>query len=386
MPQYNDIEINGYVIEKLKLYFGEDYEINKDRFIQIYLEAEKKDKGQDFIEELGEAVYHQKNSTKAINDPVGYLISFLQDAGVILRKGEKLNIINDSEQTEEENNRDGMILSEINNMEWSVAVLDKRKKQSEYNREIIRTDKKGNIILKETIRVFNPQDKQIPSVYHEDVILLLKKWYVERGRPERLRFTSYEVCKALKMPTNGASCIFIDEALRLYRNTVVFLGVLWKGTSEGTMDFNVISDLSRKYRKKEDRKKGVENKYSVSFSQAIRDQLHVDKKYFLWFKDEYLKLSPIAKGLYKYFLKQRPMYNLFCSLNIKEVPDHVPLTDKREYVIRGKLKKALEEIKTETNLIYAFEFKKKRGTKPAQVWAFYKDPADFVQTQLPGIQ
>jgi hypothetical protein len=79
------------------------------------------------------------------------------------------------------------------------------------------------------------------------------------------------------------------------------------------------------------------------------------------------------------------MYNLFCSLNIKEVPDHVPLTDKREYVIRGKLKKALEEIKTETNLIYAFEFKKKRGTKPAQVWAFYKDPADFVQTQLPGI-
>ena len=385
MPQYDDNEINDYVIMRLKNYFGEEYETHKDRFIQIYLEAEKKGKGQDFIEELAEAVYHQKNSTKAINDPVGYLISFLQDAGVILRKGEKLNIINDSEQTEEENNRDGMIMSEINNMEWSVAVLDKRKKQSEYNREIIRTDKKGNIILKETIRVFNPQDKQIPNVYHEDVILLLKKWYVERGRPERLRFTSYEVCKALKMPTNGASCIFIDEALRLYRNTVVFLGVLWKGTSEGTMDFNVISDLSRKYRKKEDRKKGVENKYSVSFSQAIRDQLHVDKKYFLWFKDEYLKLTPIAKGLYKYFLKQRPLYNLFCSLNIVEVPEHIPLTDTREFKIRYRLKQALEEIKTKTNLIYAFEFKKKRGTKPAQVWAFYKDPADFVQTQLPGI-
>jgi hypothetical protein len=385
MPQYDDNEINDYVIMRLKNYFGEGYDTHKDRFIEIYLNAEKKGKGQDFIEELAEAVYHQKNSTKAINDPVGYLISFLQDAGVILRKGEKLNIINDSEQTEKENNRDGMIMSEINNMEWSVAVLDKRKKQSEYNREIIRTDKKGNIILKETIRVFNPQDKQIPNVYHEDVILLLKKWYVERGRPERLRFTSYEVCKALKMTPGKKAYVFIDEALRLYRNTVVFLGVLWKGTSEGTMDFNVISDLSRKYRKKEERKKGVENKYSVSFSQAIRDQLHVDKKYFLWFKDEYLKLSPIAKGLYKYFLKQRPMYNLFCSLNINEVPDHVPLTDKREYVIRGKLKKALEEIKTETNLIYAFEFKKKRGTKPAQVWAFYKDPADFVQPQLPGM-
>src|ERR1035437_2146738 len=106
MPQYDDNEINDYVIMRLKNYFGEEYETHKDRFIQIYLEAEKKGKGQDFIEELAEAVYHQKNSTKAINDPVGYLISFLQDAGVILRKGEKLNIINDSEQTEEENNRE----------------------------------------------------------------------------------------------------------------------------------------------------------------------------------------------------------------------------------------------------------------------------------------
>jgi hypothetical protein len=36
-------------------------------------------------------------------------------------------------------------------------------------------------------------------------------------------------------------------------------------------------------------------------------------------------------------------------------------------------------------LIYAFEFKKKRGSKAAQVWVFYKDPADFIQTQLPGM-
>jgi hypothetical protein len=296
-----------------------------------------------------------------------------------------MDYVGAGESVESENTRDGMIMAEINNMEWSVAVLDKRKTQSEYIREIIKRDKNGNIVLKENIRVYNPIEKKIPNVYHEDIILLLQKWHIERGRPEELKFTSYEVCKALKMPTNGASCIFIDEALRLYRNTVVFLGVLWKGTSEGTMDFNVISDLSRKYRKKEDRKKGVENKYSVSFSQAIRDQLHVDKKYFLWFKDEYLRLSPVAKGLYKYFLKQRPMYNLFCSLNIKEVPDHVPLTDTREFKIRYRLKQALEEIKTKTNLIYAFKFKKKRGSKPAQVWAFYKDPADFVQPQLPGI-
>ena len=63
MPQYDDNEINDYVIMRLKNYFGEEYEIHKDRFIQIYLEAEKKGKGQDFIEELAEAVYHQKNST-----------------------------------------------------------------------------------------------------------------------------------------------------------------------------------------------------------------------------------------------------------------------------------------------------------------------------------
>jgi len=385
MPQYDDDEINGYVIEKLKLYFGEDYETHKDRFIQIYLEAEKKDKGHDFIEELGEAVYHQKNSTQAINDPVGYLISFLQDADIIPRKGGKIVLAGAGESVENENTRDGMIMAEINNMEYSVAVLDKRKKQSEYKREIIRRDRAGNIVSKETIRVYNPVEKRIPNVYHEDIILLLQKWYVERGRPDRLKFTNYEVCKALKMPTTGQSCAFINEALHLYRHTIVFLGVLWKGTSEGTKDFNIISDLSRKYDKKEERKKGVENQYSVSFSQTIKDQLHEDKKYFLWFKDEYLKLSPVAKGLYKYFLKQRPMYNLFCSLNISEVPEHIPLTDTREFRIRKCIKPALEEIKIKTNLIYAFEFKKKRGTKPAQVWAFYKDPADFVQTQLPGI-
>ena len=37
--------------------------------------------------------------------------------------------------------------------------------------------------------------------------------------------------------------------------------------------------------------------YNISFSQTIRDQLTEDIKYFLWFKDEYLKLSPIAKRL-----------------------------------------------------------------------------------------
>jgi hypothetical protein len=385
MPQYDDNEINGYVIEKLKLYFGEDYETHKDRFIQIYLEAEKKDKGQDFVEELGEAVYHQKNSTKAINDPVGYLISFLQDAGIIPRKGEKIDLAGAGESVESKNNREGMILAEINNMEYSVAVLDKRKKQSEYKREIIRRDRAGNIVLKETVRVYNPVEKRIPNVYHEDIVLLLQKWYIERGRPERLKFTSYEVCKALKMSNKGANYALIDEALHLYRHTIIFLGMLWRGTEEGTKDFNIISDLSRKHNKKEERKRGVENKYSVSFSQTIRDQLHEDKKYFLWFKDEYLELSPIAKGLYKYFLKQRPMYNLFCPLNINKVPEHIPLTDTREFKIRARIKPALEEIKIKTNLIYAFEFKSKRGTKPAQVWVFYKDPADFVQTQLPGI-
>src|SRR5665811_649547 len=108
----------------------------------------------DFIEELAEAVYHQKNSTKAINDPVGYLLSFLQDAGVILRKGEKLIQVGTSEPIESENTRDGMIMAEINNMEYSVAVLDKRKKQSEYKREIIRRDRAGNVVSKETIRVY----------------------------------------------------------------------------------------------------------------------------------------------------------------------------------------------------------------------------------------
>jgi hypothetical protein len=214
---------------------------------------------------------------------------------------------------------------------------------------------------------------------------LLTKSKNNSGRPEELKFTSYEVCKALKMPTNGASCTLIDEALRLYRHTFIFLGLLWKGTEEGLKDFNVISDLGRRHNKKEDRKKGVENKYNITFSKTIRNQLSENKKYFLWFKDEYLKLTPIAKGLYKYFLKQRPMYNLFCSLNINEVPEHIPLTDTREYRIRESIKPALEEIKTKTNLIYDFKFKKKRGTKPAQVWAFYKDPGDFVQTQLPGI-
>jgi hypothetical protein len=382
MSKYDDNEINDYVIMRLKNYFGEEYETNKDRFIQIYLEAEKKGKGEDFVVELAEAVYHQKNSTKAINDPVGYLISFLQDAGVILRKGEKLIQTGAGESVESENTRDGMIMAEINNMEWSVAVLDKRKTQSEYKREIIRKDKAGNIVLKETVRVFNPQDKKIPNVYHEDIILLLQKWYVERGRPEELKFTSYEVCKALKMSLTETSYALIDEALRLYRNTVVFLGVLWKGTAEGTKDFNVISDLGREH-KKENRKKGLGNKYNITFSQTIRNQLK--NKYFLWFKDEYLKLSPVAKGLYKYFLKQRPMYNLFCSLNINEVQDHIPLAGKKEYEIRKTIKSALEEIKAKTNLIYAFEFKPKRGTRPAQVWAFYKDPADFVQTQLPGM-
>jgi hypothetical protein len=385
MPQYDDNEINDYVIMRLKNYFGEGYDTHKDRFIEIYLNAEKKGKGQDFIEELAEAVYHQKNSTKAINDPVGYLISFLQDAGVILRKGEKMDYVGAGESVESENTRDGMIMAEINNMEWSVAVLDKRKTQSEYIREIIKRDKNGNIVLKENIRVYNPIEKKIPNVYHEDIILLLQKWHIERGRPEELKFTSYEVCKALKMPTNGASCTLIDEALRLYRHTFIFLGLLWKGTEEGLKDFNVISDLGRRHNKKEDRKKGVENKYNITFSKTIRNQLSENKKYFLWFKDEYLKLTPIAKGLYKYFLKQRPMYNLFCSLNINEVPEHIPLTDTREYRIRESIKPALEEIKTKTNLIYDFKFKKKRGTKPAQVWAFYKDPGDFVQTQLPGI-
>jgi hypothetical protein len=385
MPQYDDNEINDYVIMRLKNYFGEDYEINKDRFIQIYLEAEKKGKGEDFVEELAEAVYHQKNSTRAINDPVGYLISFLQDAGVILRKGEKLIQTGAGESAESENSRDGMIMAEINNMEWSVAVLDKRKAQSEYKREIIRRDKTGKIVLKETIRIFNPIEKKIPNVYHEDIILLLQKWYIERGRPERLKFTNYEVCQALKMSIGKESYALIDEALLLYRHTFVFLGMLWKGTTVGKKDFNIISDLYRKYDKKEERKKGVINQYSISFSQTIKEQFQEDKKYFLWFKDEYLKLSPVAKGLYKYFLKQRPMYNLFCSLNIVEVPEHVPLTDTREFKIRYRLKQALEEIKTKTNLIYAFEFKKKRGTKPSQVWVFYKDPADFVQTQLPGI-
>jgi hypothetical protein len=385
MAQYDDNEINDYVIMRLKNYFGEEYDTHKDRFIEIYLNAEKKDKGQDFIEELAEAVYHQKNSTKAINDPVGYLISFLQDAGVILRKGEKMDHIGAGESVESENTRDGMIMAEINNMEWSVAVLDKRKTQSEYIREIIKRDKNGNIVLKENIRVYNPIEKKIPNVYHEDIILLLQKWYIERGRPEELKFTSYEVCKALKMPTNGASCTLIDEALCLYRHTFIFLGLLWKGTEEGLKDFNVISDLGRRHNKKEDRKKGVENKYNITFSKTIRNQLSENKKYFLWFKDEYLKLTPIAKGLYKYFLKQRPMYNLFCSLNINEVPEHIPLTDTREYRIRESIKPALEEIKTKTNLIYDFKFKKKRGTKPAQVWAFYKDPADFIQTQLPGM-
>jgi hypothetical protein len=385
MPQYDDNEINDYVIMRLKNYFGEDYEINKDRFIQIYLEAEKKGKGEDFVEELAEAVYHQKNSTRAINDPVGYLISFLQDAGVILRKGEKLIQTGAGESAESENSRDGMIMAEINNMEWSVAVLDKRKAQSEYKREIIRRDKTGKIVLKETIRVYNPVEKKIPNVYHEDIILLLQKWYVERERPDRLKFTNYEVCQALKMAPGGEGYALIDEALRLYKHTNIFLGILWKGTTEGSEDFNIISNLGRKYNKKEDRKKGVINQYNISFSQTIKDQLHEDKKYFLWFKDEYFKLSPVAKGLYKYFLKQRPMYNLFCSLNIGEVPEHIPLTDTREYRIRESIKPALEEIKTKTNLIYDFKFKKKRGTKPAQVWAFYKDPGDFVQTQLPGI-
>jgi hypothetical protein len=385
MPQYDDNEINDYVIMRLKNYFGEEYETHKDRFIQIYLEAEKKGKGQDFIEELAEAVYHQKNSTKAINDPVGYLISFLQDAGVILRKGEKMDRAGAGESIESENTRDGMIMAEINNMEWSVAVLDKRKTQSEYTREIIRRDKTGKIVLKETIKVYNTTEKKIPNVYHEDIILLLQKWYVERGRPERLKFTSYEVCQALKMSMGKESYALIDEALRLYRHTIIFLGILWKGKTERTEDFNVISNLGRKYVKKEDRKKGVENKYNISFSQTIRDQLREDVKYFLWFKDEYFKLSPVAKGLYKYFLKQRPLYNLFCSLNITEVPEHIPLTDTREYRIRESIKPALEEIKTKTNLIYAFEFKKKKGTRPAKVWVFYKDPADFVQPQLPGM-
>ena len=80
------------------------------------------------------------------------------------------------------------------------------------------------------------------------------------------------------------------------------------------------------------------------------------------------------------------MYNLFCPLNINEVPEHIPLTDTREFRIRYRLKQGLEEIKTKTDLIYAFKFQKRRGTKPAQVWVFYKDPADFVQTQLPGMQ